>query len=453
MPRLYAIRGLCFATLLEKDNFSRIYIKNNTWKYYHVLTKVIFKSVIYRSGEDYVKINMQGLDQDLGNSRIKGVSRRFSGQVIEDLVKWKVLRKKFVRAKVDASYHTTVYLKLTDEVRNRGWERAPMVSPLDIVRARRGGQAPLLGVYHHIQQHLPAITLDVSNARAFTDWALQTRLPLRNKQRGYFRQTNRTVGRAQHAHWHTALDEIEAGSYRVVVDHAITGRHFTPFTNLPRELRGFLRINGKPLVELDIRNSQPLIFARKLLAVFRDELPADVAHYIELVQKGTFYAAISQLIEAAGEQVDPDVLKSSFFAKVFFSAETVNYRWRQLFAERFPHISSAITAMKLHDYRHLSRQLMRMESDLIVRTIAARLYRENVTEFFTLHDAFYCPADQVDVLYSTIVEEYKAVGLQVPIRATALIEPTAHRSMPAPPEPGDGLEPDGVSPAEAAFRP
>ncbi len=36
-------------------------------------------------------------------------------------------------------------------------------------------------------------------------------------------------------------------------------RVYTNLTNLKRECRAFLRYDDKPLVELDIRNSQPLI--------------------------------------------------------------------------------------------------------------------------------------------------------------------------------------------------
>ncbi|SNC65174.1 hypothetical protein SAMN06265337_1230 [Hymenobacter gelipurpurascens] len=431
MPRIYAIQGISFSELLEKDGYSRTYIKNNVWKYHHILTKVLFKSVIYRNSPgEYVKINIAGLDRDLGNSKIKGKRIRFSTQIIQDLTKWKILKKKYLhKQNEDLSFMTTVFLKVPQEVLAKGWQKAPVASPLDLVRARKTDRAPLSGVYLHIQRYLAQVSIDADAARAYADHARAVGLPLRSKRKGYILHQDRVVDQQVHSHWMMSIDEVEQGNFELKVDATKTGRHFTSFTNLPRELRPFLRINGRRVVELDIRNSQPLIFGLKLKELYGDQVPEDVQHYLNLVQQGTFYDTIKDFILEAKEVVQEETFKTDFFARVFFSTENVDYKWRRIFDRHFPSVSQAITQMKLQDYKLLSHHLMQAEAQLLVHQVAARLYREGTVEFFTLHDAIYCPADVVDEVYSIINEEYQAVGLQVTIKDKPLTRPTIEQLL------------------------
>ncbi|OON69929.1 hypothetical protein [Hymenobacter sp. CRA2] len=360
MRTLYALRGICFATLLEQDGFSRTYVKNSTWRYYYVLTKLLFKSVIYRGGKGgWVTISVEKLSVVLGNTKIKndklGINarRRFANQVIDDLVRWNILLKhNLVEPRKDKStgafmvndqgqqlWQTHVALKLKDEVLVRGWHKAQVqVDSARIQLKTEQDRTPLEGVYFQIQRYLPSITIDLGAARAYTDWAYETRLPLRDKQRGYVRQTGRRMGAMEHSYWHQCLDTIEAGDYKLQPPHPDTGRHMTVFSNLPRELRPFLRINGQPLVELDIKNSQPLLFSYLLRQEYANqELPADLTKFIQQVEAGSFYKVVAELLQAAEVDIpdDADYFKISFFARIFFSTESVNYKWRQVFAQHY----------------------------------------------------------------------------------------------------------------------
>jgi hypothetical protein len=101
-----------------------------------------------------------------------------------------------------------------------------------------------------------------------------------------------------------ALDALLAGGFEPSDETAIQlirdrqfffgvceyGRVHTNLTNLKSSMRAFLSHRGRPLVNLDIRNSQPLFFGVLLREKYASgPMPDDVRHYLELVQAGRFY--------------------------------------------------------------------------------------------------------------------------------------------------------------------
>ena len=214
-----------------------------------------------------------------------------------------------------------------------------------------------------------------------------------------------------YSHWLTVIDEIESGKYNLKVDHLKTGRVFTVISNMPRELRQFLRINGKPLVELDIANSQCLVFCIHLMKAFGEDLPDDVAEYIRLCSTGTFYKEVMSMVVDANEVVSADTFKPEFFGKIFFSSEAINYKWRVRFANKFPNVSAAISKVKVQNYKELSIMLSHQESEIMIKNVTARLYREGVTEFTSIHDSLLCTAEVFDECYNVVLEEFNRYGL------------------------------------------
>src|SRR5262249_49452664 len=94
------------------------------------------------------------------------------------------------------------------------------------------------------------------------------------------------------------------------------GRVHTNLTNLKSRMRPFLSYRGMPLVNLDIRNSQPLIFSILLRRRYAGRMPPDVQRYVELVQQGRFY---EHLMDAGGIAAERrSRFKRQFFGHVFF---------------------------------------------------------------------------------------------------------------------------------------
>lgn len=430
LHRLYQLNEVSFEALLEKDERTRTYVKNNSWKYYYVLTKLLYLTRVSKDTHKFVKLNMATLDSVLGNSSIKLTRaesdalppgstitrrrRRFSTQVVADFLRWGFLLKRFDKkplmdkhGKVVATYKT-IYCKFKDETLALGWSAWQGTGLKRFPREK----LTLTGVYATIQQYLPTITIDAVAAHQFAHEALINQLPIRSKKRAHRLIRNRTVNAEIYSHWCAVIDEIVSGNYNLRVDHQKTGRVFTVVSNMPRELRPFLRINGKPLVEIDVSNSQCLVFCIYLLRHYGSQnLPEDVAHYIDLCQRGEFYKEVEKLVVTEGEEVDDDTFKSTFFGKIFFSTETINYKWRQRFDVAFPHVSRAISAAKVQNYKELSIMLSNLESEILIKGVAAHLYRSEVCEFTTIHDSILCTAEAFDECYNAMRNEFLAHGL------------------------------------------
>jgi hypothetical protein len=123
---------------------------------------------------------------------------------------------------------------------------------------------------------------------------------IRPKKRKWGWELDRKMDGATYWAWIAAIESFnytnKLADNRIKPDFIKTGRIFSALTSLPTILRKFVTINSKPMVELDIRNSQPLIFA-SILKSKLDEYNLDlqeVEDYTKLCQEGKFYDYVSK---------------------------------------------------------------------------------------------------------------------------------------------------------------
>lgn len=232
-----------------------------------------------------------------------------------------------------------------------------------------------------------------------------------------------------------------------------TGRFFHSVANLPKEYRQFLSFEGKSLVNLDIRNSQPLLFVPllkenwKSYIEFTDEiferrnelnpkygvesnghiafpeklfkaerptikLPDDIQMYIDLTEKGEFYDEFIKYLKGKGIKKIPDrdIFKKDFFKRVFFSTQerSVTYRYEEWFYKWMPNVSKAVDWYKRNNYKALSIQLQKTEADIIINSICAELLQESPIPFFlTIHDSILCYPENATGISKIMMEKYK----------------------------------------------
>jgi hypothetical protein len=116
------------------------------------------------------------------------------------------------------------------------------------------------------------------------------------------------------------------------------GRVHTNLTNLRSDLRQFLTYQGMSLVNLDLKNSQPLIFASVLNEIYPGDQPPDVKLYIDLVQRGEFYEYV---MSAHGVPVDPEKrakFKQGLYAQAFYGKNEQEGELTRVFADLFPSV-------------------------------------------------------------------------------------------------------------------
>jgi hypothetical protein len=234
-----------------------------------------------------------------------------------------------------------------------------------------------------------------------------------------------------------------------------TGRIFTSITLLPKDIRRrFLRYAHDGLCEIDISNAQPIIFNYIIYQHFDIDInvleqiyfpyhyvkrfnskslfipdaphylllsllsyvptitdstpPEDVLKYTELTLRGKLYEyLIESYIQQTGKKINRDDFKIKMM--ILFNAKR---NWdtaeKRIFTEKFPNVWRVIKEIKKDDHKNLAIQLHKLESDLIINTVAKRILREQPSiALYTIHDCILTSRDNVDYVRQVIFDESK----------------------------------------------
>lgn len=218
------------------------------------------------------------------------------------------------------------------------------------------------------------------------------------------------------------------------------GRVYHNVACLWKEFRPYLRLEGESLANLDIRNSQPLLFALCLRSYFRqvqeknfsplpsiyysvapnwrDGLYDDVKRYIELVERGQLYECLMDRFGV--DRRKRDRFKRTFFANIFYSELNAKGRYTSEFADLFPHVDEAITHYKRNHHRDLPLQMHKAEADLIVGTVCGRIVRDyRHVPFLTIHDSILTAPDHVPAIEVIMRDAFADLGLSPTFKTTS----------------------------------
>ncbi len=249
-----------------------------------------------------------------------------------------------------------------------------------------------------------------------------------------------------------AIDKIKNKKFFYNIDENV-GRFHSNLTNLKKELRNYITYQGQKLVNVDIKNSQPLFstllldkdfFSRNTLYNI-SSIPnyhsllsniyhsyssltimvvkslektdnQDIKKYIEIVNSGSFYEQIFK-------EMYPDLPFDKAKAKtmmfmIFFSRN--NYMGqpkaepKKRFKRLFPQTYEIFRLLKLCDYTALSRILQRIESDVIIQNVVPRISRERPElPIFTIHDSIVTTLGNEQYVSDIIQQEIlRLTGLQ-----------------------------------------
>lgn len=170
------------------------------------------------------------------------------------------------------------------------------------------------------------------------------------------------------------------------------GRLHTNFTVLKKEIRkNYITIDGLPIYELDIKNSQPffLILLMKDKLNMSELIKPDVSRYIDLVKNGLIYEEIVDKCKLENR----DAAKIMMY-RVLFGKNGVKKRENILFGKAFPTVYKFILDYKENakDYRILSHDLQLKESDFIFNKVIKHLMKSHPDmTLFTVHDSINIP--------------------------------------------------------------
>ncbi len=267
-----------------------------------------------------------------------------------------------------------------------------------------------------------------------------------------------------------AINNIHKQSFFCSVDYNI-GRFHSNLSTLNKKLRPFITYKGKNLVNIDVRNSQPLLSTailkkefwtrehsgmniyrfpsalnllsgspidsyavksfsldhlEELDVVFKDaetvimlvtflleKYSDSFSEWIFAAESGKFYEKVFKKIHP-GEPFRKDEVKVAML-KFFFSENKHTSKDKKLIMDAFPEVTEVFERLKQKDHVTLSHILQRLESTLMIEFVSRRIAEEKPDlPFFTIHDSIATFEEEVEYVTRVIEETFiKYVGIKV----------------------------------------
>jgi hypothetical protein len=220
------------------------------------------------------------------------------------------------------------------------------------------------------------------------------------------------------------------------------GRLHTNLSMLPSKFRKCITFEGKPLLGVDVSNTQPLLLASlcdthwlstlikrgaiqvneqlfKEFKAYIDSNPADLSIYREIVKEGKFYEYMMSL----HPEFSRKVMKSSIL-KIINDSGTSNTYNREMvraaFKQSFPTIYKLLELLKSITYMQSSQLLMQVESSRFIIWFTQEFYYNLSNDhipLYTIHDCFYTTPEHIDYVTTELIDYYlKTCGEFLPTK-------------------------------------
>ena len=201
-----------------------------------------------------------------------------------------------------------------------------------------------------------------------------------------------------------ALQAVNDGCVAFNPEDEFGRRYHSNLTNLRSDLRRHLRVDGRPLVQIDIANSQPLF-----QAVVAERLGVVCPAYKWVCEEGQLYDFLGEKTGLTRKRT-----KQQMMSSVFFGKNDSRSRTKRAFRKRFPEVAALLDEIKADDHAELARLLQRAESDFVVRTVCERLRRERPGMFVaTIHDSIVTNSrEDAATILETMREEFVKLGIE-----------------------------------------
>ena len=248
-----------------------------------------------------------------------------------------------------------------------------------------------------------------------------------------------------------AADMIRRGRWFFHVDNH--GRIHTNISNLKKELRAYLDVDGETLRNLDIANSQPLFVG--ILAVRRRRgkgtgggegreglslrglydgqtdmsevtIQNGLDEYLDLCEEGRLYHFVFDHLPGIRErlaglgQAERDRLfqrnKHQVLATLY-DVDSHRNRVYRILDKHFPGLMEFVRREKRGDHRRFAHLAQRTESDFMFGQVVPRLMREQPDMFVgTIHDSVLAPALEAEYVRGVMMSEFGRLGVTPRVR-------------------------------------
>lgn len=185
------------------------------------------------------------------------------------------------------------------------------------------------------------------------------------------------------------------------------GRRYSIVTNVKRELRSLLRVDGQRLMQIDIRNSQWLFLA---LEMRREGI--DCQDYSEACERGVLYETVAEAAKSTRPKVKKVLTQRALFSDN--DAACQRTKIKRTFDKLFPEVAMYLFDAKKHgDGSRLAKNLQAAEAELIIDNVCGRLQREARVKFVTpVHDSLIFLPEDGEYVRSVMAEEFAKLGIE-----------------------------------------
>jgi hypothetical protein len=251
-----------------------------------------------------------------------------------------------------------------------------------------------------------------------------------------------------------------------------SGRFHSNVTNCPRGFRPHLRVNGQPLVNIDVKSCQPylstIILTDPIKASTFTENPAfamvlqtlkvshkqDVKNYITLIINGNFYEYLMSEFAGEGLHLDRTETKRQvlriLFARNRLPKDETNRKARKIFIKCFPTVHRIFSKVRgsekgdrFNSFKRFAVLLQRMESYLMLDVVLKRIYREMPgVVAITIHDSVMTGVmtNNVEAVKKILIEELtNFVGFRPNVTIEGIIEKEREEGESKEEEEGKGV--------------
>lgn len=172
------------------------------------------------------------------------------------------------------------------------------------------------------------------------------------------------------------LNIVDKHSYLKIDDY---GRIHTFFTVLKKEIRkNYLLIDGEPVVEKDISNSQALFFLHMMSKNLDDKInKSELIRFKDDVFDNKLYTRLGSFYGLIREDA------KEIFYRLLFGGANAN---DEAFNTFYPTIRKFMRRSKVGNYKRMAHELQRAEGEFIFKKICVELKKEKI-KFFTIHDS------------------------------------------------------------------
>jgi hypothetical protein len=338
-----------------------------------------------KTKDDWTLLNKQVLRQMIGGRR------ETADQALKGLLDSKTIECDGTYSKTS---HKSYGYRLRDiEIRHGKW-RSIRLDNQQIVNRLDKGMKQQKKVIQYLEDNLYLISIEMPPGSVLWQVALESLEDPNQRLQPVYEAMNEVIGQIDAKHFWMENDPN-------------TGRVFSTITNLKKQLRKYLRVDGVPVVEVDISNSQPLF-----LSIHLDKIMKGDKKFKHYCQTGELYDFL-----AAKSGTTRNEVKVELITRILFGANGYRSKIKKTFEAEFPKVAEFIRDIKSRkSASEFAILLQNLESKFVIHKCCERIRKERGIFLQTIHDSIICLPQHAEYVKKLMEEEFERLNISINLK-------------------------------------